>query len=71
MKVKIKFYPDTFSFLTADKLPPFEYGCRTRTELLHKALHDQKIDSPMHAYEDYIVEIVELRSYGEEWTLGS
>lgn len=74
MKVTISVnnYPSSFKFKTEDDLPEFEYGCSERTNRLHQAMHDLNIDSPCHAYEDYIVEAVKKDKAGNEtWTLGS
>ena len=71
IKVKVLQYPQTFEFETGVEFPPFEYGCKKRCQVLLKELKRQKIHSPMHAYEDYVVEIVKKSKFGENWELGS
>ena len=76
-KIMIMGYPDTFSFTTINKLPKFKYGCEVRGEILLKMLNALKIHSPCHAYEDYLVEVIDQfkNSTGEvnieHWYLGS
>lgn len=76
-KITIKYYPQTFSFNTITKLPPFNNDdpdyeiCEVRQRLLLKNLKKYKIDSPCHLYTDYIVEIVYPTDDGEIWFLGS
>lgn len=73
-KITIEHYPATFSFNTRAKLPKFNrnsYSCKVRQKLLLKNLKKFNIDSPCHAYEDYVVELVHKTSNGEIWRLGS
>jgi len=75
--IVITHYPATFAFITNETLTPFneETGCSLRDRILHDELEYQKIDSPHHTYNDYVVEIVETSVLGdievELWTLGS
>ena len=82
MKITVVDYPCTFSFEVSVVLPAFKYGCKTRGLLLAEAMKDQKIDSPMHGYEDYVVEDIERfdkngktawgkKVVAEKWHLGS
>lgn len=64
-------YPATFSFTTLEDFPPFEYGCEVRRKLLVKELEKQKIPSPCHGYEEYVVETIEQGDGWEQWHLGS
>ena len=71
MKVIIKFYPATFSFIVDEELPPFKPGCELRHEILLNELYDQEIESYSHEYEDYYICKVRKTRTGEEWFLGS
>ena len=64
-------YPDTFSFKTDVEFPKFKYGCKIRTILLHLELLKNKIHSPCHYYDDYIVESIEIKNDIEYWYIGS
>lgn len=64
-------YPCTFSFTTQQSLPDFSYGCPVRTELLHQKMEELGIESPTHAYTDYVVEAIEKEGQVEYWHLGS
>lgn len=81
-KVKIVSYPTDFEFVTNIALPKFissgtvgvDYDCEmceVRNQLLHINMKLQKINSPCHAYEDYVVEVVTKTEDGEIWRLGS
>lgn len=64
-------YPDTFSFITREELPEFEWNCSVRNKILHKKMRELDINSPYHAWTDYGVEEV-VKKYGQEfWYLGS
>ena len=66
-------YPDTFSFVTSEKLPKFKVSDpnNVRHPILLEKLRSLKIDSPCHDYEDYDIEDVE-KKYGQEfWYLCS
>ena len=65
-------YPSSFNFITDKPLPEFYYGCEVRTKLLHEAMESQQIESPCHAYDDYIVEAIDIKPNGsEDWQIGS
>ncbi len=70
-RVVIQYYPATFSFDVRKELPPFEYGCKVRQEILLRQLRRKHIYSPCHAYTDYVIEAVETHHCGEIWHLGS
>lgn len=73
MKITIKDYPCTFSFEIDRGLPKFKLDqdeC-LRTEIVREEMRKQKIDSPCHSYDDYIVEMVKETKDGEIWYLGS
>jgi hypothetical protein len=64
-------YPDTFSFITRQELPEFEWNCPVRRKILHKKMRELDINSPYHAWTDYGVDEV-VKKYGQEfWYLGS
>jgi hypothetical protein len=64
-------YPDTFSFVTRQSLPEFEWNCPVRRKILHKKLKELDVDSPSHAWTDYGVDEV-VKKYNQEfWYLGS
>jgi hypothetical protein len=64
-------YPDTFSFITRQELPEFEWDCPVRRKILHKKMRELDINSPYHAWTDYGLEQV-VKKYGQEfWYLGS
>ena len=64
-------YPDTFSFVTRQTLPEFQWNCPVRNKILLKKLRELDVDSPCHAWTDYGVEIIN-KKYGQEfWYLGS
>jgi hypothetical protein len=64
-------YPDTFSFITRQELPEFEWDCPVRRKILHKKMRELDINSPYHAWTDYGLEEV-VKKYGQEfWYLGS
>jgi len=64
-------YPDTFSFVTRQVLPEFEWNCPVRNKILYKKLRELKIDSPCHGYSEYGLEEI-VKKYGQEfWYLGS
>ncbi len=75
--IVVMHYPQTFTFTTNETLTEFneETECSLRNRILHDELKRQKIESPYHAYTDYVVEIVETAVIGdteiELWTLGS
>lgn len=73
--ITINYYPQTFSFTTYTKLPPFNIdaseSCEVRQRLLLKNLKKYKIDSPYHLYTDYLVEMIIPTDNGEIWLLGS
>lgn len=71
MQIVVEIYPATFVFQVEEPLPPFKYGCKVRRKILIKEMNLQNIDSPCHAYEDYIVESIEKIPVGERWHLGS
>lgn len=67
-------YPQTFTFKTKKKLPPFKYGCEVRTKLAHDAMKRYKVSSPSHSYCEYVVEEVCTAHFlpnQEYWYLGS
>jgi hypothetical protein len=70
-RIVIEHYPATFIFDVRKELPEFEYGCKVRQEILLRQLKRQNIDSPCHAYSDYVIEHVEKHYTGEYWILGS
>jgi hypothetical protein len=64
-------YPDTFSFITRQELPEFDWNCPVRRKILHKKLKELNVDSPYHSWTDYGVDEV-VKKYGQEfWYLGS
>jgi len=71
----IKNYPATFSFTTPDILPERpenkSIDCRVRDNMLHRELEKQGINSPNHAYTDYIVELILKHGNNETWIVGS
>ncbi len=70
--IKVEIYPATFQFIVDFELPKFEYGCETRGAILSKVMDKLEINSPCHAYEDYIVEGVQTNGVNTEiWQLGS
>ena len=71
MLIKIYNYPDTFEIKTNVELPKYKYGCKQRKKILLSNLEEQKIHSPNHSYEDYIIEEVETYKKYEVWHLGS
>jgi hypothetical protein len=71
MMIRVVGYPDTFTFKTDVKLPPFKSGCKVREKILHENMELLQVRSPSHAYEDYIVEVIEKRGFFEFWHLGS
>lgn len=71
MKILVNSYPETFTFITKAKLPTFQYGCKKRTAPLRKAMVRLNISSPLHDYNDYVVEQVSKREGVEVWVLGS
>ena len=72
MEIKISGYPETFTFETTMALPEFEYGCEVRHREMVKAMEQQKIDSPSHGYDEYVVESIQkTKQGGETWHLGS
>ena len=77
MKIKVDTYPETFTFETRAKFPKFVNSgknfayCKNRNAVLLRALKRLNIDSPCHAYEDYVVESVRKTKDGEVWQLGS
>lgn len=64
-------YPDTFSFITRQKLPEFEYGCEVRNSIVKKKMKELKVYSPCHSYDDYVVAIVDKKYRQEFWHLES
>ena len=64
-------YPDTFSFVTRQVLPEFEWNCPVRNKILLKKLRELDIDSPYHGYDDYGVDKVEKKYNQEFWYLVS
>ena len=70
-KIKTDGYPQHFEFETGVKLPKFKCGCKVRGELLLSQLNEQDVHSPLHAYEDYVVEKITKTEGGEIWHLGS
>lgn len=72
MKISTDGYPAPLEFETEVALPPFEYGCKVRTKLLREKMREQKINSPRHAYDDYVVEVIlQSTKYFEVWGIGS
>lgn len=71
MKVCVIDYPSTFSFNTRAKFPAFKYGCDERARILVQHMARQKVHSPSHAYEDYVIESIEIVDGVEFWHLGS
>lgn len=81
-RIQVKQYPATFEFNIRTELPPFISGttpeghydaemCEVRNDLLLKHMKRLKVNSPCHAYEDYVVEVVTPTLDGEIWQLGS
>lgn len=75
MKIRIEGYPLTCEFeIPEESLPAFEYGCKVRTDIVHKHLETVAFDAP-HSPEDFIVERVRKFKRGgkscESWFLGS
>ena len=67
-------YPQTFSFKVRKELPPFEYGCETRWNILQYQFKKQKIESPCHLWSEYVLEFVKSDEEfpdTEYWYLGS
>ncbi len=64
-------YPTTFSFHVRKDLPDFQEHCEIRQEILLRQLRKQKVDSPCHSYNEYVVEMVEPFLHGEIWIIGS
>ena len=73
MNIIIKDYPCyRLIFETLVKLPKFDYGCPTRTKILHDELIKQNVDLTFHHVNDYIVECVDpIDSDTELWLIGS
>jgi hypothetical protein len=71
MKIYVVGYPTSFTFDIPGKLPRFDGSCKKRDRILRDAMKRLKVNSPNHAYEDYVVEIVEDTGNGEAWHLGS
>lgn len=68
MKTIIIDYPTDFVFRTRIDFVSDEQ----RTKHLRKILRKNNVSSPLHEYNDYVVEIVEdLDSYTEFWIVGS
>ena len=62
-------YPVVMCFKTQ-----FEFeNDEERTKYLHKVLKKNKVDSPLHDYTDYVVELSEKINWNidEVWTVGS
>ena len=72
MLIWIEHYPTKMKFMVRGKLPPFKYGCPTRTALLIKQLQKEKVDT-WQSYDCFIVEKI-IRHHGgkdETWLVGS
>lgn len=64
-------YPETFSFITRQKLPKFSFDCQTRYKILQKKLRQLNVDSAAHDWKDFNIEQV-VEKYGQEfWYLGT
>jgi len=70
-RIIIQDYPATIYFDVKKKLPTFEYGCKVRQKILLRQLKRWAVDSPIHKYNDYVVEAVESLYDGEIWIIGS
>ena len=71
-KISIIGYPCTFKFTVSKPFKPFNYDEDDgRNELLLKKMYELAVESPCHAYEDYVIEIVRKVRGGEHWYLGS
>jgi hypothetical protein len=75
-EIRIEYYPSNINFSVNKALPDFKFGCQTRRKLLISAMKKMKVPSPVHAYEDYIVEAVKKTKKAngqtvEVWYLGS
>ena len=70
-RIIIDYYPATIYFDVKKQLPPFEYGCKVRQEILLRQLKRWDVNSPCHAYSDYIIEAVDPYYDGEIWIIGS
>ena len=74
-------YPTNMCFDVRKELPEFTGDCPVRNKILHYQLKKQNVDSPCHAYSDYVVECVEqMNAYNEladkyedieVWVIGS
>ena len=71
MKIIVTDYPATFSFETEEKLPKFKFDCPVRTKIVQQQIIEQKIESPYHEPEHYMVENIIPFEGGEIWELGS
>ena len=71
-KISVIGYPCTFKFTVSKPFKPFNYDEDDgRNELLLKKMYELAVESPCHAYEDYVIEIVRKVRGGEHWYLGS
>jgi hypothetical protein len=64
-------YPSTFSFHTKEKLPRFKFDCPVRTRIIQEELVKQKIETPYHEPNHYMVEEITRFEGGEIWGLGT
>jgi hypothetical protein len=71
-KISVIGYPSTFKFTVSKPFKPFNYDEDDgRNKILLKKMYELSVESPCHAYEDYVIEIVRKVRGGEHWFLGS
>ena len=71
-KISVIGYPSTFKFTVSKPFKPFNYDEDDgRNKILIKKMYELSVESPCHAYEDYVIEIVRKVRGGEHWFLGS
>ena len=71
MRIIVTDYPATFSFHIEGELPKFKFDCPTRTEIVQQQIKEQKIETPYHEPEHYMVEDIIPFEDGEIWELGT